>query len=207
MKGLLIKDFSLLKPSFVILGIVVIGFTLMGNGFSSLSVMYAAVVSMSTFTADEQSKWNQLVKMMPYSTNSIVVSKYIIGYVGLLFFTIISTGVMAISDSVKGNNFSAMQVNATLISMCLGAVVIALICPIMFKFGMQKGMIAVMCVFAVFGMIIGFAAESNLKIVGKVVMFYSNNPRGAVAVLFAIAVVLNILSIMLSKRFYNTKKD
>jgi len=76
MKGLLLKDIFTLDKQMRILIIIIAGFGLIpASNMVSFTVMYAIIIPISSFGYDERAKWDRLMRMMPISGKTIVLSK------------------------------------------------------------------------------------------------------------------------------------
>ena len=100
MKGLFIKDVYTLTKQLKLFLVLLLVFALWpGGGMVTFAVIYARLLPMTAMAYDEQSKWNQLAAMMPYTTFQLVFSKYVLGYFFLLIACVITTvsqGVVAL---------------------------------------------------------------------------------------------------------------
>lgn len=152
MKGLMIKDFLSLKRQGRVL-FVMLAIYIMFGAFSKnismlcgMTVMICAMMPITTLSYDEKSKWDKYALSMPIPRQTIVLSKYIFGVLlilaGIAFVIPISllissfTGEMVIKDIL-------LTVLAT-----AGAAVLflAIMLPLLFKFGVEKARILIMLV-------------------------------------------------------------
>ncbi|MGL4735959.1 MAG: ABC-2 transporter permease [Cellulosilyticaceae bacterium] len=125
MKGLLVKDFYLVKDNLFILTVV---FIVMSAGMSFLispwviTVMATLMLSMlatHTIMGDKTSKWNKFVATLPVTTGQVIGSKYLL-YGALCMFGVISGGIMSSTVTALKQEF---DLRALLMYVCVGIVV------------------------------------------------------------------------------------
>ena len=85
MKALLWKDICLLRRQLRLFIFAMLVFAAIPNSYIQLfAVAYASMLPYNTIALDEQSHWDQLAAMMPYSDRDVVLTKYIVGWGGCL---------------------------------------------------------------------------------------------------------------------------
>ena len=115
MKALLLKDgYVLYKQLKLFLLILIIFCTLPGISATGFSMIYVIMLPVSTLSYDEHSKWNQLAAMMPYTPRQMVVSKYVLGYIGagcvVLLSSISSVAMSLISKGVMPSGLLTVMI-------------------------------------------------------------------------------------------------
>ncbi len=101
MKALLWKDICLLRRQLRLFIFAVLVFAAIPNGYIQLfAVAYASMLPYNTIALDEQSHWDQLAAMMPYSDRDVVLSKYLVGWGGCL-----AVGALALAASAVERPF------------------------------------------------------------------------------------------------------
>lgn len=181
------KLFLLLIPVMAITG---------GASLASIAVLLGAALPMTAIAYDEQSKWNELAVMMPYSKRNIVLSKYLLGYLGMAGAAIVFIAAQLIVTAIQRGSGHE---NLDLISFSIlsGLLLIAVNTPIQFKFGVQKGRF----VFIVF---MGLAAAGS-SIVKDLQIDIPMNLAGVLPVVLFLAVILiNVVSIHISLHLKQT---
>ena len=85
MKALIRKDLYVLSTQFKLLVLVMVLFSAIPGGlFVPFTFIYATMLpSVSLMSIDEQSKWDSLALMLPYSRRQLVTVKYIMGWLGI----------------------------------------------------------------------------------------------------------------------------
>ena len=93
MKGLLWKDFYLINRQMRFFFLIILVFAVVPNYYIQLfAITYAGLLPYSTIAHDEQSHWDVLAGMMPYSVRDLVLSKYLLGWVSALIISLLALG-------------------------------------------------------------------------------------------------------------------
>ena len=205
MKGLLIKDFYSIVSQLKLFLIIIIAFALVpGYSVSAFAMVYAALLPINALAWDEQSKWDNLARMMPYSKFDLVFSKYIIGYISILSAAVLCTGFAFVYSFFPSSE--PLNISSVVMFACSGAgglLLMALNLPLMFRLGVEKGrllfgiMVGVSCVLiAVANGIIGDGKE----------LFTHIPPSGIIAAVIAALVLINAVSVVLSMKWYGKRE-
>lgn len=193
MKGLLIKDFLVIaKQLKLFLLLIPIMALTAGTSLASIAILLGAVLPMTAVAYDEQSKWEQLAAMMPYSKKDLVLSKYLLGYLCMAGATILFLLAQFVLTIVTAGNTDS-SFFMILLSIVNGLLLIAVNMPILFKFGAQKGRF----VFILF-LGLGCAAASIFNHVNAEVPVYG--AKFLPAIVLILAILANIVSVMISMR-------
>ena len=145
MKGLLLKDFCILKQQMKLMVVVVIFYaiwavaakmpTLMGTMVILLSIM----MPISSMSYDEAGQWYRYAFSLPIPRRTLVLSKYVLGFLVSLGGLVVSAiGNIIILALTNGEN--ALESWLTIIGFLeLGVIFLSIIIPILFKYGVEKG--------------------------------------------------------------------
>jgi ABC-2 type transport system permease protein len=102
MKALLLKDcYTLMKQIKIYIIMIIIFAIIPGYSISSIAMFYAAMLPITALAYDERSKWNSLAMMMPYSDESIVGSKYMLGYIAVAAASLLSITAQIVLNLIK----------------------------------------------------------------------------------------------------------
>ena len=155
MKGLLIKDFCLLRNQrklLLIYPILAVWFTVMNNdgfGFSFLMMM-ASILVVSTISYDEVDRSLTHLFTLPFERKTYVLEKFVLGGIlaaaSLVLATACSAGRLLFRPDLPGTELGPMIV----FSACAAAVMLAVMLPIRIRFGGDQGRIVI---FAAFGVV------------------------------------------------------
>lgn len=161
MKGLLIKDFLLLRSyakTFFLLLILflVIGLTT-GTAFVVGIIMIQCVMlAVSTFSYDEMAKWDSYMLSMPVSRKTAVREKYVLTFLLSLVGVVLSLAAGIASGALRGHidlNGVLAAVGGCLVMACL---YVSLMIPMTYRFGAEKMRFLLLAVFfALFFILLG----------------------------------------------------
>ena len=194
MRALMLKDIYVLLRQLKLFVIVMVIFALaFQENAVSFIIFYAAMLTVSSMAYDEQSKWPQLAMMLPYSIRDIVLSKYLLGWLMIGGMTLLS---------MLQTFIDIEYVWVSLVVACVAMSFMAVILPLVFWLGTEKGrmlMIAMMA--AVFGVV---SAIGYISIVYGLNLPTDNYIVLLIACLFGV-VLLNAGSVMLSIKLYKRR--
>ena len=202
MKALIIKDTYVIWRQMKYFLILILIFSALPSGFNNaFAVIYTSMLPYTALAYDERSKWDQLAAMMPYSTRDAVLSKYVFGWLCIGGAAVLSGLLqMALSLVVDRVFLPGVMVLSVLGALCILAITL----PVMFRFGVEKGRLAMfLVIFLVCGAAgaIAHIAES----VGSGTVFAFQGPVLGVTLLAAL--VLTAVSVPLSMRFYTKRQS
>ena len=206
MRGLIIKDcLTLVKQMKIFLVIIVIFSIVPGYNMSAFAIIYSALLPMTALAYDERSKWDVLAAMMPYRPRDIVVSKYLLGIGAVIAAAVISCIAQAVISAVRHTAMDPEFFAGSAIMLC-GLIMLSVLLPFMFRFGVEKGRIAMF-------VIVGLAAVAAAFLSGRSdegSAYYASMSSASVTAtagaVAAAAVVILIVSILISIRIYSKKE-
>lgn len=205
MKGLLVKDFRLMKgqKNFLILLFIMIAFVFVSGMDASFFMGYLPflfmIAAMSTITYDEFDNGMAFLMVLPISRKLYVQEKYLFG--GVLGFTGLASAfvLFLISEINKGSSMTFTQY--ILLFLCFLAFVILFLClmiPIQLKFGSEKGRIVLFIIF--FGIIgiVYLVSKITDKIPAQIIEVFQGIQKLPFGILAALAVGIYILALFIS---------
>ena len=131
MKALLRKDFYVLNKAILLYAAVILIFhSISIRGGELIAVLYAAMLPMSAFAYDDRSHWPELAAMFPYSPLEIVLSRYVLGWLSVIFFITAGTAGSVLDIAGEITQFF-MEIG---FSFCF----LALTMPVYFRFDAEK---------------------------------------------------------------------
>ena len=164
MSGIIIKDLYNLKGQLKIAGVILLVYgiiTLQSDNYSMLSVMTGVFGMMLPVTAcayDEKAKWDRMALSMPLSRRDLAFGKYLLG-IGLatagLLINLIVLFIIGVEQVPGGMGFPLGVFAATLIFL-------ALLLPIIFHFGVEKGRMYMLALFLIPTVLILLLQEREL---------------------------------------------
>ncbi len=202
MKGLLLKDFyTLIKQMRIFLIIIVVWSFIPGFSTSSFAIIYASMLPVTALAYDERSKWNSLASMMPYSAESIVFSKYVLGYIMIGCTSLLSVLAQILIYFFKKSSIEFESYISIIFVVCIALIIQALNLPAMFKLGVEKGRYVFFVLVAI--LIVGVSAFGD-----KLVYVLDNHTLDlGLLIFYAIvaAITVNVLSVLISIKIYRSK--
>ncbi len=207
MKGLLLKDWYMMKKYcryylFVCIGFIILSMMSSGNMFFVFyPCLLGGMIPVNLLGYDERSRWTEYVGALPYTKTQIVSAKYLIG----LFTQIAMLTVICITQGVKmgieGNFILKEFLVLMMLLLIMASVASSLTLPFAFKYGVEKGrgayyvMIGVVCASSII--------TSNLlsgKIQAKIEL------NGILPIICLVGIGIYALSWYLSVIFYKKRE-
>ena len=193
MKGLLIKDFIVIAKQLRLFVIVIPIMAIAGGTTAApMAVLFGSMLPMTAMAYDERSRWDELAQMMPYSRLSLVLSKYLLGYICMLTAAAMAFVSMMVMEAM-GKGSMQGQAEIMFFSICCGLIYIAINTPILIRLGSEKGRFVFIA-----AMILVLAAGPLLKNSGIDLSYALANVK-PIIVLPAI-VAVNALSVYISDK-------
>ena len=208
MLGLIKKDLLMIKGNLrqaILFLVVFIILALQENNIIVIvPVFVSMMIFMTTFSYDEYNKWEAYAISLPVSRKNIVKAKYfasIILWTIALLVTAVITVVMGIFE--QNINYSEM---IGMILGCVFSIVLleALMFPLIFKFGVEKGRIGVFIGVFVIAALLGFIFTGiDLENANGFIEFFNNYYYILIPL---VAVILMVISYFVSKKIYLKKE-
>lgn len=198
MKGLLWKDYYVINRQMRFFAIIILVFAILPNYYIQLfAITYAGLLPYSVIVHDEQSHWDTLAGMMPYSTRDLVLSKYLLGWGSALLITLVALG----GGALERNIFpQAARPAGVLPALCVALVCIAVSLPFLFRFGSTRGRQIMMMALIVVACGTSGALSALLSL-GEMTWLSG----GVVLLLPLAAVVANAISVPVSMSMYRRR--
>lgn len=204
MKGLLIKDFKLLKNQknfFIILAAVTIGMSLFISDTSFIIVYLTFIVSsftLSSISYDEFDNGNAFLFSLPITRKNYVCEKYgfalIIGIISWLFAITIAIIAGLMKDSIILKD----TIIVALLELLVVIVLLSIMIPFHLKFGGEKGRIAIICtigiIFVIVFIIVKIAGFLNIDLI----TMFNNLPKINIDMLIVITSIISLITLSIS---------
>ncbi len=153
MKGLLLKDFLLLKKTgrifILLMGLYLVMTVFMDTDLGPLMVFICGMLSISTFAYDEQAKWDGYALTMPLSKRDLVCAKYILTIL-LCLVGAVAGAILSIAGSLDApvTDWNGI-LTASGIALCASYLFNSLALPLLYKFGAEKSRVILLACYAV----------------------------------------------------------
>lgn len=201
MKGILIKDGIVLKSqakSFIFVYAVWGVMAVMYKNFYFLSgfiCILTLMVPLNTMSYDEKAGWDKYVLTMPVSRKNMVIGKYVVGII---------SGAVAMLLSVAAALFVGEKILEVLIScaavFAVSVMMISVVLPIIFKFGVEKGRLVFMGVSVLFALIVVLISMGNVPALSQGFL------KAAAYSMPFVAIAMLAASVALSVYIYKAKE-
>ncbi len=161
MKALLYKDFCVLwKQMKFVIALVVILCTIPNSALNLnlFFVVYAGLLIPATlFAYDERDRWNALAAMLPYSIRTLVLSRYVFGWLftGLAVLCNLAGKTLAAGGRPPADD----DLLALLMTLTITLVVQAVYFPILFRLGPERGRLLMLMLLVGVMVTVGLSAE------------------------------------------------
>ncbi len=206
MKGLLIKDFIIIKKH-CLLSLAVSALFLAMSLFSGKSMYFlfysiamVSIIPINTIAYDEAYKWNKYELLLPVSRVTAVCEKY------MLLFIIIAPVILfegLVSFFVFGFQISDLLSLMSIMLFC-GTMSPIVVFPVVYKFGYIKGKFINLIIIAVLASSITFINAKNIS--GGTLISGGFTPQKNTFLFAVIAVIMIIVSILLSVNAYKKRE-
>lgn len=209
MKGLIIKDFLVLKKTgrvfLMLIGLYLVMTIFMNTDMGPLMIFICGMLSISSFAYDEQAKWDGYALTMPISKRDLVRSKYVLAII-LSFIGAVAGVVLSAASNLDAPfiDWSGILI-ASGIALCASYLFNSMALPLLYKFGAEKSRVILLACYAV--PLIGASLVMNEleKSSGTLLRIQSLLNLGAILLPFVTIAVL-FVSYLISLRIYE-KKD
>lgn len=208
MIGLIKKDLLMIKSNMRIVLVIFLVFSLMswrGEFDMSFAPAFISVmVFMSTFSYDEYNKWNAYAVTLPNGRRNVVRAKYIATLI-LTLVSIFATILINVVIGMINNNVCFEKIFSTMSGCFLGIVIIeAIMYPLIFKYGIEKGRIGLFIgSFGIVGIIGLLSKIVKINIPGQVLAFIENY---FIIIVLILAMVFLGISYKISEKIYFKKE-
>ena len=206
MKGLLIKDFRLMKvqKNFLTLITVIGVFMALFSENVSYTIGFISFVfslfSISSISYDELDNGNAFLFSLPVTRKTYTIEKYCFGMImGLGAWIIISMLSVAIGIG-RGQESVGELITIAFIILPLVLFMLAVMVPVMLKFGAEKGRVAVVILFAVLYLTIVMLAESVQQWGEDFLPILDSLPEIGIGTFLGILIAAAVLILLLSVR-------
>lgn len=206
MKGLLVKDFKLLKVQknfFFIIIVMAVGMAVFTNDVTFILGYLTFIIplfSLSTISYDEFDNGNAFLFTLPVSRSGYVTEKYcfslLLGF-GSWVLAIILAMFLSVLNSM--DSVSDLFISSPLL-LSVMLIIQAVMIPLQIKFGAEKGRIAMIAIIGL-TIAIGIGIVKGLKMLGIDILNIVNNPPTVnMAVIISIVIAVTISALLLSMK-------
>ena len=205
MLGLIKKDMLIVKGNIKFMLIFFIVYAIISLQDSQIMTTLLPVIStmsfISTFSYDEYNKWDAYAITLPKGKENVINAKYISGIL-LNSLALILTITVAILTSINNNGSLKELLEISVITYYAMLILQFIMYPIIFKFGVEKGRIAIFV--GVFGMItILSILKKYIKVPKEMILFFTNYTH---FIFLIIIIIILIPSYFITRKIYQQKE-
>lgn len=202
MKALLLKDYYTLGKSLRSLALIVLLWSVIPMAFLNVFAMiYGSMIPYSAMAYDQRSRWDKFTRMLPYSDQAAVMSRYVLGWIFILAsaaIVMLSQGILS-QLSIPSAFFSALPLRILFVALCIGCLLLALNIPLMLRLGAEKArLVSALTTFLVFASAGALSGLADAESTAPVML--------ALPVLAVLAIIATAVSIPLSLKFYRENR-
>ena len=161
------------------------------------AVVYGSMIPYSAMAYDQRSRWDKFTRMLPYSDQAAVMSRYVLGWIFILAsaaIVMLSQGILS-QLSIPLAFFSALPLRILFVALCIGCLLLALNIPLMLRFGAEKArLVSALTTFLVFASAGALSGLADAESTAPVML--------ALPVLAVLAIIATAVSIPLSLKIY-----
>ena len=207
MKGLLLKDWYMMKQCYRYYLFCAIGFTVLsvmssGNMFFVFyPCLLCGMIPVNLIGYDERSQWVQYSGTMPYTKAQVVSSKYLIGLLAqlttLLVMGVAQAAKMIIASDFVLGDFAVLMLLMLIVSTLTSSISL----PFIFKLGVEKGRTAY---YVMIGFVCGASVLASSLFRGQ--LGIEIKPNLVLAILVVVGIGIYIFSWYISIVFYKKRE-
>lgn len=213
MKGLILKDFLLIKKTMLYMAVVV---ALFGGVYTSLdanyfltfflSIMMVSII-LSTMSYDEFYHWDRYAASLPFSRRQIVLAKFLTCYILFIIGTLFAGWLQLAVMYLKGQPFDWEVVAVMSIAPATGLIGTAIVLPCSYKFGMQRARIAMLVCYGFPSLMLVLVMRMMPDLLtGAGESLAHLTLGGLVGIIYGVMVAFQVASFLLSVRIVERKE-
>lgn len=153
MYALLFKDLCMLRKTLRIYILFLIGYSILAifahnTGFLlTFTVLMCVMLPMNAMSVDCACHWERYAACLPQPRSMIVVSKYLLGLVGLALAAVPSLFFVSLTTFIPTLSHMGTTISEVLLMISLGLFMQALQLPFLFRFGPERGRFVSIAIF------------------------------------------------------------
>lgn len=201
MRASLYKDACvLLKQTKIFFAIILLFAVLGGPAWTAFATWYAALLPITAMAYDERARWDLYAAGLPYSRRDLVLGKYLLSWLSIAATAALSLLCQLVLSLFRGAGDLPALVDALPLIVCAPLLLSAVLLPVLFRYGVERGRMIFYGAIAVFGVV--------------AYLLFRDRPEPATgsvlpltAILLVAAVAATLLSIRCSIRVYTPKRS
>ena len=207
MKGLLLKDWYMMKKYcryylFCAVGFTVLSVMSSGNMFFIFyPCLLCGMIPVNLIGYDERSRWMQYSGTMPYTKAQIVSGKYLIGLFSQLVILLLMGAAHAVKMTIAGDFVPGEFAVLMLLMLIVSTLSSSISLPFIFKLGVEKGRTA-------YYVMVGFVCAASFIVSNLFIgqLGTEIKPNLVLAILAVVGIGIYIFSWYMSIVFYKKRE-
>lgn len=208
MIGLIKKDLLMIKSNLKLVIIMLFVFFIMALqgqfDISFIPPFIIVMLFMSTFSYDEYNNWDAYAITLPNGRKNVVKSKYvatiILTILSIIITILLNIFVGIINNSLDFNKFISVLVGCSFGIVCIQAIMY----PLIFKYGIEKGRIGLFALtFAIVGIIGLLSKVIKIDIPTNIISFLDNYWFIMIPI---VIIIILLISYKISEKIYLKKE-
>lgn len=209
MLGLIKKDFLLIKAnlkSMIIIFVIYIMLIFQGTLDATFIIpLIGIILFLSTFSYDDFNNWNSYAVTLPNGRKNVVRAKYIASTILMIILAVVAFSIGIGISYIKTNSINLDEIISSLMGTMLSSVIIvSLLYPIVFKFGVTNGRIIL------FAVVFGIAGIGTLIArfidMAPIINIINKLDNYLLIVIPIIYIILLGISYLISSKIYQNKE-
>lgn len=207
MKGLLLKDWYMMRQYCRYYLFCAVGFTILSvmstdnMFFVFYPCLLCGMIPVNLIGYDERSGWMQYSGAMPYTKEQIVSGKYIIGLLAQLIMVIVMGTAQAAKMMIDGSFFPGEFAVLMLLMLIVSTIASSISLPFIFKLGVEKGRTAY---YVMIGFVCGASVFASSLLKGQAGI--EMRPNLMLVILAVIGICIYVFSWYMSLVFYRKRE-
>ena len=206
MLGLVIKDFYITKKYMKTIFMIVIFYSVFCTIYSNMPflagmiILSFSMIVLTTIAYDDAVKWDKYALSMPVSRKNIVFAKYVSTAIYTLSGSIITLVLTIIIQLIKKAQVTNEDLFTILAISTIGFVLVSVLLPLVYKFGLEKARLLLVLVFAIPFAVVLIAKSMNIAVPSERSIYN--------ILIFSpfVALIIFVLSFYISSKIYENKE-
>ena len=204
MTGMIKKDLLMIKnnyKSIIITFVLFVFYSIMFDMNMSFFLPFMGLmICISTITYDEYYNWHTYASSLPQGKVNVVKSKYITTLLITILLAILSFAISLIIVNTKGSVVTEEALSTIMGELLALIFMMSVLFPLLFKFDVEKGRIAMMIIgIGAFGIILLLKEFVKIDISPEFIKFLESN---MVLIFIGLSILLVTISYFISKKVY-----
>lgn len=210
MYALLFKDLCMLRKTLRIYILFLIGYSILAifahnAGFLlTFTILMCVMLPMNAMSVDCACHWERYAACLPQPRSMIVISKYLLGLVGLALAAVPALFSVSLTSFIPALSHMGTTISEVLLMVSLGLFIQALQLPFLFRFGPERGRFVSIAIFLLLCLGVPMVAlradlmTLNQSSLSDLITDVTGHVNPQILLLVVIGLLLNVISARIS---------